>query len=283
MKSILSRLAHTLLIALFIYPNPAIAAPSRFTSEYVQFYTKLKTTHDLAQVARLYKSKNPSVDLLINQIKSKPAKKLPRLRVRGHQLHFETAEGLHRLKHVSGTRFLIDDKPFDIAADFNQQFASTTSPFSLIAEAHAVAPLFWVAVIIVTAVVGSSVCFSSSVDNFFEEKEISAKWLRPGEFNRYMRKLKEKLKPICPGAAWADMPADYDYEKFFNSYCTELKKKKGSEPFSEHVASLFYGAADEADKALIQAATQDGDFMKQCLSTPNTTAVETQDNKEPLR
>lgn len=266
------------LILLLAHPQSAIAAPSRFSNQYVEFYHRIKTTHDLANVARTYKTKNPSVDLLIQQIKSNPPQKLPRLRVRGHQLHFETPEGIRRLKHVSGTRFLLDEKPIDLAADFSQSSNTSSIPWSFIPEAHAVAPLFWVAVIIVTAVVGSAVCFNSSVENFFEEKQIAAKWVRPGEFNRYMRKLKEQLKPICPGAAWAEKPSDYDYEDFFRNYCAQLKISDSSAGFKSSIASMFMGTADEGDQALIQAASEDKEFMKTCIQSAKPRAAEDQES-----
>ena len=74
-------------------------------------------------------------------------------------------------------------------------------------EAHAVAPLVIGIIILLTMIAGSAICINSSITEYFGGKEIVAKFERPDEFNRYLRKLKQQLKPLCPGAAWAEAPS----------------------------------------------------------------------------
>jgi hypothetical protein len=248
-----------------------------FSNASLDFYKKLNTTHELADFATQFKKNNQNMPYLIEKIKSSKNQPLPKVKLSAGHIYFLVEGKSYKLSYLKQNQYLIDGQVIDLSKDLAQQFETAWQPTDLLIQrAHAIAPLFWMAVIIVTAVAGSAVCINSSVsDNLFNKNEITAKWLKAGSLNRYMRELKNKLKPMCPGAAWAQSDAanNFDYEQFFKSYCSRLASRNTnisaiiSSGFNEEVASPLLQNTDEADRALIQAATADVQFMEVCLKT----------------
>jgi hypothetical protein len=255
----------------------ATTKPS-FNQHYVRYYSAFKTTHELAKAASKVQHSNKNLSPMIQRLLQSPPQKLPSLSVRGGILSLHTPNKIYRLTPLGGTRFLFDGERIDLNEDLSRKFFPKQSSTSfLIPEAHAIAPI-WAAVVVVIALVGSVACYKPTIDEYFGTPEIAAKWVRPGEFNRYLREIKEYIKPICPGAAWADSPSVYDYEAFLECYCPRVQ----STTFDETAAGSCLGAADEGDLAILQAVTQDAELMRACrvprevdtTTVPGTAPVE---------
>ncbi len=255
----------------------ALATPQKvaFTSDYVLFYSSLKDTHALAKAALPYQKMNRNVPLSIKTLQSLPAQKLPKLTLRGRDLVFQSSGTTTTLVPMGGTRFLLDGQRIDLKDDLSKYFTKNTPWPLLIEEAHAIGPFIW-ALIVAFSVAGAGACFNSTVNKYLShvKDEIQAKWVSaPGTLNSYFREAKNLVRPICPGAAWADDTMAFDYELFFDNYCSRVRAQSTlpvqTHTFDENLATNFYGGSDEVDRTIIKVAMeQDPEFILECINKP---------------
>jgi hypothetical protein len=266
----------------FIFTNLLVcqlasATPSKvaFNSTYVRFYTPLKNSHALAQAALPYQKTNRNLPYFIKVLNEAPAQKLPQMTLRGGNLVFRSAEKTSTLVPLGGTRFLLDDQRIDVSDDLSKSFVKSSWPL-LIEEANAAWQLAIKLVTIVAAVTGAGVCINSTISEYLRKasEEIQAKWVSaPGLLNDFYRQAKNLARPFCPGAAWADSTLAFDYELFFENYCSRVRARSSgpvqTHTFDESIAMVFFGGSDENDRAMIQATfEQRPEFILNCINTP---------------
>lgn len=272
-------LAALLFVHFSLFPRLAVAAslPVGFSIQYVTFYKKFKSTHELARESEKYVHANVNMAGLIDKVRASSDEPLPEVQLRGGKLYFKAEGKTYELIHRGGSQFLWNGKLIDLAKDLSSLTASYRQINNwVVPSANAVAPLVILVVALMFVIAGAAVCTNLGIEKYFNGADLRISWKRPpGKFNFYLKGIQAQLSQVCPGAANAsEVAVDYDYERFFSSYCgaltphyRETRAIMASRKSVEvEVAERFYGpSVNQNNKDVIAAVVSDVDFMKACI------------------